>query len=179
MVSKMTNRLLALVMALAFSSGIIAHAAQDPATRQRTEPQLTLGERSNLQQVSLPQVLQRAAAKVSETAAAAIDPSAAIRAAYQRDHIALEHLRQSASQLKSPGHAAFNHLISEREVELTELERISLATRNPSATTAIAAMDKVVASTEGELAKALAQDDAVTSKTKTNGQSEKSQGSGR
>ena len=32
MVIKMTNRLLALVMALAFSSGIIAHAAQDPAT---------------------------------------------------------------------------------------------------------------------------------------------------
>lgn len=176
MVIKMTNRLLALVMALAFSSGIIAHAAQDPATRQRTEPQLTLGERTNPRQVSLPQVLQTAASKVSETAAAAIDPSAAIRAAYQRDHVALEHLRQSASQLKGNAHAAFNHLISDREVELTELERTALATRNPSATTAIAAMDKLVASTEAELVKALAEDDATKAKAKANGQSDKSNG---
>jgi hypothetical protein len=177
MVIKMTNRLLALVMALAFSSGIIAHAAQDPATRQRTEPQLTLGERSNPQQVSLPQVLQTAASKVSETAAAAIDPGAAIRAAYQRDHIALEHLRQPASQLKGNAHPAFNHLISDREVALTELERTALATRNPSASTAIAAMDKLVATTEAELIRAVAQDDAT--KSKANGQADKSNGSSR
>src|SRR5207302_9066520 len=76
---------------------------------------------------SLPMTLQTAASRISETATAAIDPSAAIRDAYQRNHVALEHLRQAASQLKGSAHPAFNQLILTDEAALTELERTALA----------------------------------------------------
>ena len=115
MVITMTNRLLSLVIALALTSGIVAHAAQ--------APQRPL--------ISLP-ALQTAASHVGETATGAVDPSAAIRAAYQRNHVALEHLRQQASALKGGAHAAFNQFISDQEEALTQIERTALATSRPA-----------------------------------------------
>src|SRR6266852_2083734 len=97
-----TNRLLSIVIALALTSGIVAHAAQAP---QRP-----------LAPVTLPATLQTAASHVGETATGAIDPSGAIRAAYQRNRVALEHLRQQASALKGRAHAAFNQFISDQEL---------------------------------------------------------------
>src|SRR5258708_9259898 len=137
MVITMTNRLLSLVIALALTSGIVAHAAQAP---QRP-----------LAPVTLPAALQTAAAHVGETATGAVDPSAAIRAAYQRNHVALEHLRQQASALKGGAHAAFNQFISDQEDALTPIERTALATSRPPVSSAITAIDNVVATAEAEL----------------------------
>ena len=133
----MTNRLLGIVIALALTSGIVAHAAQAP---QRP-----------LSPISLPAALQTAASRVSETAIAAVDPSAAIRAAYQRDHVALEHLRQQASPLKGAAHSAFNQFIFDQEAALTQIERTALATSRPAASSTIAAMDTLVTAAEEEL----------------------------
>jgi hypothetical protein len=149
MVSMMTNRLLAVVVALALSSGIAAHAAQAPR-----EPITPISFTSAS---SLPTVLQTAASRLTETAAGAIDPSAAIRDAYQRDHVALERLRQQASALKASAHPAFNQYIDDQEGALTELERTSLATIRPSASSSIAAMDQLVAAAQAELNHELAQ----------------------
>ena len=143
MVITMTNRLLSVVIALALTSGIVAHAAQSP---QRP-----------LAPVTLPDALQTAASHVSETATGAVDPSAAIRAAYQRNHVALEHLRQQASALKGGAHAAFNQFISDQEEALTQIERTALATSRPAVSSAIAAMDNVVAAAEAELNRELSQ----------------------
>jgi hypothetical protein len=145
------------VIALALTSGIVAHAAQAP---QRP-----------LAPVSLPATLQTAASHVSETATGAIDPAAAIRAAYQRNRVALEHLRQQASTLKGDVHAAFNQFVSDQEVALTQTERAALATTRPEAQSAIAAMDQLVAATEAELNRELAQSAASSaSSSKGNGQ---------
>src|SRR5207247_9811816 len=100
---------------------------------------------------SLPAALRTAASRITETATGAIDPSAAIRSAYQRNRVALEHLRQQGSQLKGSAHPAFNQLISDDERALTELQRAALATTRPVASTAIAAMDQLVASAQAEL----------------------------
>ena len=108
MVITMTNRLLGIVIALALTSGVVAHAAQAP---QRPIAPLTLAA-----------TLQTAASHVSETATGAIDPAAAIRAAYQRNHVALEHLRQQASMLKGTAHVAFNQFVSDQELALTQTE---------------------------------------------------------
>jgi hypothetical protein len=143
MVINMTNRLLGIVIALALTSGIAAHAAQAP---QRP-----------LAPVTLPATLQTAASHVTETATGAIDPAAAIRAAYQRNRVALEHLRQQAAPLKGGAHAAFNQLVSDQELALTQSERAALATTRPDAQGAIAAMDKLVADTEAELNRELSQ----------------------
>jgi len=155
MVISMTNRLLALVIALALSGGIAAHAAQDP---QRPLAPIALPSAS-----ALPAALQTAASRITETATGAIDPSAAIRSAYQRNRVALEHLRQQGSQLKGSAHPAFNQLISDDERALTELERAALATTRPVASSTIAAMDKLVASAQAELNRQLSQPDAVKS----------------
>src|SRR2546426_6263508 len=88
----MTNRLPGIVIAFALTSGIVAHAASAP---QRPLAPVNLPTASNL-----PAALQTAASQISEVATSAIDPGAAIRGAYQRDHVALEHLRQQASPLK-------------------------------------------------------------------------------
>jgi hypothetical protein len=155
MVINMTNRLLGIVIGLALTSGIVAHAAQEP---QRP-----------LAPVSLPAALQTAASHVTETATSAIDPAAAIRAAYQRNRVALEHLRQQASPLKGTAHAAFNQLISDQQLALTQTERAALATPRPDASTAIAAMDKLVAAAEAELGLQLSAADNTKSKTSQQG----------
>src|ERR1700682_5190299 len=113
MVIKMTNRLLSIVLAIALTSGIVAHAAQAP---QRP-----------LAPITLPTTLQTAASHVSETATSAIDPPAAIRSAYQRNRVALERLRQQASPLKGSSRAAFNQFISDQERALTQGMRAALA----------------------------------------------------
>jgi hypothetical protein len=143
MVIKMTNRMLSIVIAIALTSGIVAHAAQAP---QRPLAPLTL-----------PATLQTAASHVGETATGAIDPSAAIRAAYQRNRVALEHLRQQASPLKGTARAAFDQFISDQELALTQAERTALATSRPDVSSSIAAMDSVVAAADVELNHELSQ----------------------
>ena len=158
----MTNRLLGIVIALSLTSGIVAHAAQAP---QRP-----------LAPVTLPATLQTAASHVSETATGAIDPAAAIRAAYQRNRVALEHLRQQASPLKGGAHAAFNQFVSDQELALTQTEREALATSRPDAQSAIAAMDKLVAAAEAELNHELAQNGDTGSKNSNQGGQTQSKG---
>jgi len=155
MVFSMTNRLLSIVIAFALTSGVVAHAAQAP---QRPLTPIALPAAS-----SLPMTLEDAASRISETATGAIDPSAAIRDAYQRDHVALEHLRQAASQLKGSAHPAFNQLISDDEDALAEIERTALATTRPSVSSAITAMDTLVASAQAELNRELSQAGAAKS----------------
>ena len=174
MMFSMTNRLLLMVIAFALTSGVVAHAAQAP---QRPLAPISLPAASGL-----PMTLQTAASRITETATGAIDPSAAIRDAYQRDHVALEHLRQAASQLYGSAHPAFNQLISDDEANLTEIERTALATTRPSVSGAIAAMDNVVAGAQAQLARQLSQAGATKSqpgaaKSQGSDQSEKSHGS--
>jgi len=169
MVISMTNRLLALVIALALSGGIAAHAAQDP---QQPLAPIALPSAS-----ALPAALQTAASRITETATGAIDPSAAIRSAYQRNRVALEHLRQQGSQLKGSAHPAFNQLISDDERALIEIERAALATTRPVASSTIAAMDKLVASAQAELNRQLSQPDVA--KSQGSSQSGKSHGTDR
>lgn len=154
MVISMTNRLLALVMALAFTSGIVAHAAQAP---ERPIVPGTLPSAS-----TLPTSLETAANRIEESATGAIDPSAAIRDAYQRDHVALERLRQQASALKGSAHPAFNQYISDQEAALTEAERTALATTRPSVDRTIAALDGLVAAAQARFDQEL-QSDAMKS----------------
>jgi hypothetical protein len=151
----MTSRLLGVVIGFALTSGIVAHAAEAP---QRPLAPLTFTSAS-----ALPIALQTAASHVAETATGAIDPTAAIRAAYQRDHVALEHLRQQASQLKGSAHPAFNQYISDQEGALTELEQTSLATSRPAVASAIAAMDNLVNAAQAKLALELSQAGAAKS----------------
>jgi hypothetical protein len=155
MVIGMTNKLLGIVIAFAVSSGIAAHAAQAP--HGPLSP-IVLPAAS-----SLPAALQTAASRVSETATGAIDPSAAIRGAYQRDHVALEHLRQQASQLQGSTHPAFNQFISDQEAALLAIERSALTTSRPASSSTIAAMDKLVAAAQAELTRELSQAGATKS----------------
>ena len=157
MVISMTNKLLGIVIALALTSGIAAHAAQAP---QRPLSPIELPAAS-----SVPAVLQTAASHISETATATIDPSAAIRGAYQRDHVALEHLRQQAAQLKGSAHPAFNQFISDQEAALLTIERAALTTSRPASSSTIAAMDKLAAAAQAELNRQL----SVVGSTKVNG----------
>jgi hypothetical protein len=183
----MTSRLLGVVIFFALTSGIAAHAAEAP---QRPLALISLTSAS-----TLPVALQTAASHVAETATGAIDPTAAIRAAYQRDHVALEHLRQQASQLKGSAHPAFNQYISDQEGTLTELERTALATSRPAVASTIAAMDKLVGTAQAKLDSELTQAGAAKSqdsgkpaksedsgkpaKSQDSGKSAKSQGSGK
>jgi hypothetical protein len=160
MVIRMTNKLLGIVIAIFLTTGIVAHAAQAP---QRP-----------LAPVSLPATLQTAASHVSETATGAIDPAAAIRAAYQRNRVALEHLRQQAAPLKGGAYAAINQFISDQESALTRTERAALATTRPDAQGAIAAMDKLVAAAQAELTRQLSA--ATAAKSKSSGQNGQTQG---
>ncbi|HEX9094819.1 MAG TPA: hypothetical protein VF990_01820 [Candidatus Dormibacteraeota bacterium] len=160
----MTSRLLGVVIGFALTSGIVAHAAEAP---QRPLAPITLPSAS-----ALPDVLQTAASHVTESATGAFDPGAAIRAAYQRDHVALEHLRQQASQLKGSAHPEFNQYLSDREGALTELERTALATSRPAVASTIAAMDALVAAAQGRLDLEL----AAGAKSQASGSSGKSHG---
>src|ERR1700693_4409401 len=144
----MTSRLLGVVIGFALTSGIVAHAAEAP---QRPLAPISLASAS-----ALPVALQTAASHVTETATGAFDPGAAIRAAYQRDHVALEHLRQQASQLKGSAHPAFNQYISDQEGALTEVERTALAST-------IAAMDNLVTAAQAKLELELSQAGAAKS----------------
>src|ERR1700674_4641396 len=139
MVIKMTNRLLSIVIAIALTGGIVAHAAHAP---QRPLAPLTL-----------PATLQTAASHVGETATGAIDPSAAIRAAYQRNRVALEHLRQQASPLTC---------------------RAASAPTRPAVSSSIAAMDKVVAAAEAELNRELSKATGENSNNQKQGGNSKS-----
>lgn len=138
MVIKTTNRMLAIVIAIFMTSGIVAHAA--------TAPQRPLTP------VTLPVDLQTAASRVGETATGTVDPGAAIRGAYQRDRVALERLRQQSSQLKTSARPAFDQFLSDQEVALLDIERAALTTSRPAASTTIAAMDRLVTASEAELA---------------------------
>src|ERR1700674_2843797 len=149
MAIRMTNRLLGIITVLALASGIAAHAAIAP-----TRP---------LAPITLPAALQAVASRFAETATGTIDPSAAIRAAYQRDHVALEHLRQQAAQLNGSAHPAFNQYISDQEGALTELERTRLATSRPAVASTIAAMDKLVGTAQAKLDSELSQAGAAKS----------------
>jgi len=160
MIIKMTNRLLSIVIAIALTGGIVAHAAQAP---QRPLAPLTL-----------PATLQTAASHVGETATGAIDPSGAIRAAYQRNRVALERLRQQASPLKGSARAAFDQFISDQELALTQTERTALATSRPAVSSSIAAMDKVVAAAEAELNRELSKTSGDNSNNQNQGGSSKS-----
>ncbi|TMD86158.1 MAG: hypothetical protein E6I78_06295 [Chloroflexi bacterium] len=153
-----TSRLLGVVIAFALTSGIVAHAAEAP---QRPLAPITLTSAN-----ALPVALQTAASHVAETATGAIDPGAAIRAAYQRDHVALEHLRQQASQLEGSAHPAFNQYISDREGALAELERTALATSRPVVASTIAAMDNLVTVAQARL-------NLESTKSQNSGQSDK------
>src|SRR6266480_2457928 len=135
----MTNRLLGIVIALALTSGVVAHAASAP---QRPLAPVSLPTASNL-----PAALQTAASRISEAATSTIDPAAAIRGAYQRDHVALE-----------------------------QTERAALATTRPDAQSAIAAMDKLVAATETELNRELSQAGDSNSKSSKQGAPAQSKG---
>src|SRR5256714_12415017 len=175
MVISMTNKLLGVVIALALTSGIAAHAAQAP---QRPLSPIALPAAS-----SVPAALQTAASRISETATSTIDPSAAIRGAYQRDHVALEHLRQQASQLKGSAHPAFNQFISDQEAALLAIERAALTTSRPASSSTIAAMDKLVAAAQAELTRELSQPGAAKTSSsqpsgaaQANGQSGKKNG---
>jgi hypothetical protein len=141
MAIRTTNRMLAIVIALFLSSGIVAHAAQ---TSKRP-----------LAPTTLPTDLQTAASRVGETATGAIDPSAAIRGAYQRDHVALERLRQQASPLNASSQGDFSQFISDQEAALAETERTALASSRPDASSAIAAMDTLVSAAQAELSRQL------------------------
>ncbi|MDQ6883657.1 MAG: hypothetical protein M3077_05380 [Candidatus Dormibacteraeota bacterium] len=177
--TQMTNRLLATVMAFAFSTGIAAHAAQDPrhplpgitvsavqgptvTGHTVTAPKLTLKTDSLPAATSLPQALQIAANQVSGAATAAVDPAAAVRAAAQRDHVALEHLRQLVARLKGPARRALNQRISEDEARLVDIEKTALASR--SGGSSIKAMDDLVAAVD----KALANEEAREHDNKSN-----------
>lgn len=163
----MTNRLLGVVIAFALSSGIVAHAAE---AQHRPLAPISFTSAS-----ALPVALQTAASHVAETATGAIDPTAAIREAYERDHVALEHLRQQASQLKGSAHPAFNQYISDQEGALTELERTALATSRPAVASTIAAMDNLVTASQAKLELELSQ--TGSGKSKDSGQSAESNNS--
>lgn len=157
----MTSRLLGVVIAFALTSGIVAHAAEAP---QRPLAPIDFTSAS-----ALPVALQTAASHVAETATGAFDPGTAIRDAYQRDHVALEHLRQQASSLKGSAHPAFNQYVSDQEGALTELEQTSLATSRPAVASTIAAMDNLVTAAQSKLDLGLSQ--AGSAKSQESGQS--------
>ena len=152
MVIKMTNRLLATVIAFALSSGIVA-AAQSPQQPFAGSPTAAA--------TSLPGALQTTAARIAEKATGTIDPARAIRNAFQRDHVALERLRQQGSQLEGSAHPAFNQYISDQEDALASIQRTALATTRPTADSTIDAMDQLVAAAQAEFARQLAQPNAT------------------
>ena len=160
MVIEMTNRLLAVVIAVTVSSILAAHAAQ---ASLKPLPSLHLGLRLPTAGAALgaqipavvPGSLQTAAVALTGRAQEAVDPRSAVVSAYQRDHDALEHLRQPASELRSPAHAAFNKLLDADQRRLATLERQALDYQSGDAIAAMAAMDRVVQEAQAALSAAL------------------------
>lgn len=161
MVIQMTNRLLAVVIAVTVSTTLAAHAAQGstvhlPAFRLGVHvPFATFGLRQPQVPAGMPAALQTAALSVTRQARAALDPKAVVTAAYQRDHDALEHLRQQAAALRSPAHASFNRLLDADQRTLATLERQALDYQSGDAASAALAMDRVVEQTRTALAAAV------------------------
>jgi hypothetical protein len=161
----MTNKLLATVMAIALSGALTARASQD---LRLTTP--------TVQASSLPAALKQAAASAST----ALDPTAgSIREAYQKDHDALEHLRQQGSGLAGPTHQQFNQLIGADQAQLLALEKAALdkiAAGSPvNGTATIAQMAAIVAQAQAALTLFQSQPGA----TKTNGSGANGNGAGK
>ncbi len=154
MVTKMTNRLLATVMAVFVSGALTAHASQDVHI---TPPS------------SLPTVL----GQVEATTQAALDPAASIRQAYQQDHDALEHLRQEGSELKSPAHTQFNQLISADQAQLLALEKTALDNIAAGASVNTAATIAQMAAIPTQARTALTQYESQSGAQKTTGNGHK------
>jgi hypothetical protein len=164
MVVQMTNRLLAMVMALAFSSGLVAHAAENP---RHPLPELpALPSASALKTPAA--VLQTAAQDLRGEASAILNQdSSLIRDAYQRDHAALEQLRQQARSLKGAAHPAFNQLINKDQSRLLSLEQQALnpanGTTSSEAAATIGQMDQIVRDAGRALSVAQSQANALKS----------------
>lgn len=165
MAAAMTNRLLSMVMAVACLAAVAAHAASDGVTRMSG---LNLGFRLSaphlapvtfhLAPVALPTAgLQAAAATMTARAQAVVDPAGTITAAYQRDHVALEHLRQQASALRGAAHPAFNRVVDSDEAALASLERQALDYTSGNPAASVAAMDQLVAAAQQSLNAELSQ----------------------
>jgi hypothetical protein len=170
MVVQMTNRLLAMVMALAFSSGLVAHAAENPKHPLPELPALP----SPAALKSPAAAIQTAAQDLRSQASAILNQdSSLIRQAYQRDHVALEQLRQQASSLKGSAHPAFNQLINKDQALLLALQQNALnpanGTTSGDAAATISQMDQIVRDATRALAIAKAQPGSL----KTNGNSSK------
>jgi hypothetical protein len=169
MVVQMTNRLLAIVMAVAFSTGLVAHAAENP---KHPLPELpTLPSPASLKQ---PAALIEMAAQGLRNQASAIlnQDSSLIRDAYQRDHVALEQLRQQASSLRGSAHPAFNQLINKDQALLLALEQQALnpanGTTSGDAAATIGQMDQIVRDAAHALSLAQAQTSALKSNSSAN-----------
>lgn len=160
MVIEMTNRLLAVVVAVAVSATLAAHAAQGPIQHLPLVhfglglPSATVSLRPAVP-AAVPGALETAAVLVTRSARQALDPKAAVLSAYQRDHDALEHLRQQASALRGPAHPAFNRLLDADQQALATLERQALDYQSGDTTAAVAAMDQVVRQAQAALSAAL------------------------
>jgi hypothetical protein len=155
----MTNRLLALVIAVALSATVAARAVQ-ASYAGWTGPRLGLRLPSHLlpldPQVApqVPGVLQTAAVSLGRSAQQTLDPKSSLLRAYQRDHDALERMRQRASGLRQPARAAYNRLLDSDQQALATLERQALDYQSGDAAAAEGAMDQVVLRAEAALAKA-------------------------
>lgn len=149
MVTQMTNRLLATVIAVFVSGALTAHAS----------------ENVHITPPTVPTVLRQ----VEATAQAAVDPTASIREAYQRDHDALEHLRQEGSELKSPAHTQFNQLIAADQAQLLALEKAALDQVAAGITVDAGATTAQMAAIPAQARAALAQYESQSGATKANG----------
>lgn len=157
MVIQMTNRLLAVVIAVTLSTTLAAHASvQLPAfTLGVHVPLATFALRQPQVPAGVPAALQTAARSLTNQARAALDPKSVVTAAYQRDHDALEHLRQRASALRSPAHASFTRSLDADQQTLATLERQALDYQSGDAASAALAMDHVVEQARAALAAAV------------------------
>ena len=118
MVQQMTSRLLAVVMAVAVSSGLLAHATQGPRPAMTSAAPVSF----KLPKVKPPTAsdLQMTAHRVSNQTLILIDPrSEPIRTAFLRDREALEKLRHDP---KSKVKGNLNEYISMQQVKLQVLE---------------------------------------------------------
>lgn len=177
----MTNRLLALVITLAVTATIAAHAAQArgqslpsvnvdahvsiiTASLAKHRPVLPTALPSELAatiQASVPGTIQTAAITVTQQARDVIDPKSVVTAAYQRDHDALEQLRQRAAPLSLPARSAFGRVLDRDQEALATLERRALDYQSGDALGSTAQMDELVAQAQGTLTASLGSPNAA------------------
>jgi hypothetical protein len=120
MALQMTSRLLMVVIAVAVSSGLLAHAAQGPRSAVALKNPAPISFK--LPQVKLPTAadVQNAVHNLSNQTLILIDPkSEPIRAAYLRDREALEKLRHDP---RSKGRGDLDDYISIQQTKLQVLE---------------------------------------------------------